>query len=335
MSKHFWVQIPAKHPERAGVAIEAGATGLLVDPDQAEAIGRQARIPLLAEHDAPGVSQVIGRDVDRIRIATEADEERVDPTRLTILDPADWTIIPLENLLSRGAHVIQTVRTAAEARTALTTMEHGAAGILLTGADGDTIRAVGETVAALATPPVTLTSARIRSIEPAGLGDRGCLDTIGLFAPGEGLLIGDYAHAQFLVHSENLVTEHCAARPFRVNAGAVHGYVRLPNDRTRYLGEVRSGDEVLVVGADGQTRRIGVGRNKIERRPMLHVLAETEDGTRISAMLQNAETICLVSPDGESSRITELQPDDVILTAISPVVGRHFGRAIEESIREQ
>jgi len=335
MSKQFWVQIPSTKPELAGVAIEAGATGLLVDAAQAETIGRQARIPLMSEQAAPGVSQVIGQDIDRIRIATEADEERVDPARLAILDPAEWTIIPLENLLSRGAQVIQTVRTTEEARTALTTMEHGAAGILLIDANSETIRAVGAVVATLATPPIELTAARICSIEPAGLGDRGCLDTIGLFAPGEGMLIGDYAHAQFLVHSENLITEHCAARPFRVNAGAVHGYVRLPDDRTRYLGEVRSGDEVLVVGSDGHTRRIGVGRNKIERRPMLHVLAETEDGTRISAILQNAETICLVAPDGHPRRITELQPGDSILTATSPIVGRHFGRAIEESIREQ
>lgn len=331
MKKRFWVSIAPFEPERVSAAIEAGAEAVVVPPGTNDQVKQLGRIITVSDDG----DWQWDRDVSRARIDSEADETHVDPHRLTVLDPAEWTIIPLENLLSRGAQVIQTVRTAQEARTALTTMEHGAAGILLIDANPETIRAVGAVVSELATPPVELTTARICSIEPAGLGDRGCLDTIGLFAPGEGLLIGDYAHAQFLVHSENLITEHCAARPFRVNAGAVHGYVRLPDDRTRYLGEVRSGDEVLVVGSDGHTRRIGVGRNKIERRPMLHVLAETENGTRISAMLQNAETICLVAPDGQPRRITELQPGDAILTATSPIVGRHFGRAIEESIREQ
>lgn len=335
MTKHFWIAIPANSPELAGIAVEAGATGLVIDPDQAEAMHRLVRIPLIAERAAPKVDRVIGRDVDRLRIDNEAEEERVTPGRLTIIEPAEWTIIPLENLLSRGAEVIQTVRTPEEAETALTTMEHGAAGILLVDADATTIRAVGDAVTHLTTPPISLEPARIVTIEPAGLGDRSCIDTVGLFSPSEGLLIGDYAHAQFLVHSENIATEHCAARPFRVNAGAVHGYVRQPGDRTRYLGEVSSGDEVLVASATGQTRRVSVGRNKIERRPLLHVVAETTSDTRISAMLQNAETIHLVDPDGQPLSITTLMPGTTVLANTSAIIGRHFGRAIEESIREQ
>ena len=335
MVKHFWVSIPTGKPELAGVAIEAGATALLVPPELATPLKQQARTTLVANRDTAGVDWVIGRDIDRRRIDTEADEERVAPDRLTIIEPAEWTIIPLENLLSRGAQVIQTVHDPREAQIALTTMEHGAAGILLVDADAATIRAVGQAVAELSSPTVALQPARIARIEPAGLGDRSCIDTVGLFAPGEGLLIGDYAHAQFLVHSENVSTEHCAARPFRVNAGAVHGYVRQPGDRTRYLGEVGSGDEVLATSASGETRRISVGRNKIERRPLLHVVAETDDGTRISAMLQNAETIHLVAPDGQPGRITTLQPGDTILVATTAIVGRLFGRAVEESIREQ
>jgi len=334
-SKQFWVSIPAENPELAAIAIEAGATALVVPPELATSLQQQARTILIADRDADGVDRVIGRDIDRLRIDTEADEEQVAPDRLTIIEPAQWTIIPLENLLSRGAKVIQTVHTPQEAQIALTTMEHGAAGILLVDADATTTRATGKAVTALSSPGVSLQPARIVTIEPAGIGDRSCIDTVGLFTPGEGLLIGDYAHAQFLVHSENITTEHCAARPFRVNAGAVHGYVRQPGDRTRYLGEVRSGDEVLVTSATGETRKVSVGRNKIERRPLLHVVAESGDGTQVSAMLQNAETIHLVEADGTAKSITALQPGDNVLVATTAIVGRHFGRAIEESIREQ
>ena len=67
-----------------------------------------------------------------------------------------------------------------------------------------------------------------------------------------------------------------AARPFRVNAGAVHAYVLLPEGKTKYLSELKAGDEVLVVRHDGATSVAYVGRNKIERRPLMLVEAEAQ-----------------------------------------------------------
>lgn len=47
-----------------------------------------------------------------------------------------------------------------------------------------------------------------------------------MLRPGEGLLVGSYAAGLLLVHSEVEDTGYINARPFRVNAGAVHSYVR-------------------------------------------------------------------------------------------------------------
>ena len=39
--------------------------------------------------------------------------------------------------------------------------------------------------------------------------------------PGEGLLVGSFARALFLVHSECAESAYINSRPFRVNAGPV------------------------------------------------------------------------------------------------------------------
>ncbi len=127
-----------------------------------------------------------------------------------------------------------------------------------------------------------------------------------------------------------------AARPFRVNAGAVHAYARLPHDKTCYLGELAAGQEVLIVGADGQTSVATVGRVKIEVRPMLLVEAEAEtpEGPKRGAVfLQNAETIRLTAPDGTPLSVVSLKPGDTVLCRLDQA-GRHFGMRIQEEIRE-
>lgn len=39
-----------------------------------------------------------------------------------------------------------------------------------------------------------------------------------------------------------------------INAGGVHAYAVMPGDKTCYVGELRSGDEVLIVDKDGARR---------------------------------------------------------------------------------
>lgn len=151
----------------------------------------------------------------------------------------------------------------------------------------------------------------ITRVESVGLGHRVCADTLSILRKGQGMLVGNSSAFTFLVHAETERNEYVAARPFRVNAGAVHAYVRLPGDKTTYLGEFKAGQEVLIVDANGETSLATLGRVKIEVRPMLLVEAQvtTEDGVKTGAVfLQNAETIRLTTPGGEPVSVVGLKP---------------------------
>ncbi|MFA7523308.1 MAG: 3-dehydroquinate synthase II [Halothiobacillaceae bacterium] len=325
--KHIWIE-PAR-PEDARLAqaaADAGATALVL-PMDADTAG----LPRVG----PGGDFQESRDFERYRIQRQSDEESVRRDRLAVVEPAEWSIIPAENLIARGLEVIQVIDTAEQAKLALTIMEQGVAGIWLRQADTAAIEALGRVLAELHPAPVELDEARITAITPVGMGDRSCLDLIGELAPGEGLLVGSFNHARFLIHSENVDNPHCAARPFRVNAGAVHSYVVTPGDQLRYLAEMASGDPALVVGADGRARTLAVGRNKIERRPMVRVEAIDAEGNCFSVILQQAETIRLVTPAGQAVSVLDLKPGDPVRTSLAERGGRHFGRRVTETIFER
>ena len=174
------------------------------------------------------------------------------------------------------------------------------------------------------------------SVKTVGLGHRVCVDTLTLMERGQGMLVGNSSAFTFLVHAETEHNEYVAARPFRINAGGVHAYAMMPGDKTCYVGELRSGDEVLIVDKDGRTSLATIGRIKTEVRPMLMITAqmETPEGTRTgSVFLQNAETIRLVRPDGTPVSVVALRPGDEVICR-SDVAGRHFGMRIQENIRE-
>ena len=96
---------------------------------------------------------------------------------------------------------------------------------------------------------------------------------------------------------------------------------------------MKAGDPVLIVNAEGETEVAFVGRNKIEKRPMMLVEAEYE-GQSLSLILQNAETIRLTTPDGSPISVANLREGDKVLALIGES-GRHFGVKIEESIVEK
>ena len=246
-----------------------------------------------------------------------------------------WEIIPVENLLAQADNVLAEAGSLEEARLA--------AGILERGVDGIVVlpEALAELKAIVAQCKISqgreeLQKAVITRVEPVGLGHRVCADTLSLLKRGQGMLVGNSSAFTFLVHAETEHNEYVAARPFRVNAGAVHAYARLPHDKTCYLGELAAGQEVLIVGADGQTSVATVGRVKIEVRPMLLVEAEAEtpEGPKRGAVfLQNAETIRLTAPDGTPLSVVSLKPGDTVLCRLDQA-GRHFGMRIQEEIRE-
>lgn len=246
----------------------------------------------------------------------------------------DWKVIPLENLIAglqgTGTRIIAGVQSAEEARLALETLEHGSDGVLLDTDDMSAIKNAARIKEKGEKMP--LVPARVTKVTPVGMGDRVCVDTASLMTPGEGMLIGSQSNGLFLVHSESEESPYVAARPFRVNAGAVHAYIRV-GEKTRYLSELGAGDEVLVVNTGGETRPAVVGRIKIERRPLMLVEADV-DGTKIKTLLQNAETIKLVGRDGAPISVAVLKEGDEVLVYFERAA-RHFGMKIEETIIEK
>lgn len=248
----------------------------------------------------------------------------------------DWKVIPLENLIAAlqrlDVEIIAGVRSAEEAKLALETLEHGSDGVLLDTDDLSEIKKVIAVRDRSGMEKIPLVKATVTKVKPVGMGDRVCVDTASLMVPGEGMLIGSQSSGLFLVHSESEESPYVAARPFRVNAGAVHAYIRV-GEKTRYLSELVSGDEVLIINSEGETRPAVVGRVKIERRPLMLVEAEVE-GMRIKTLLQNAETIKLVGNDGKPVPVTALKEGDEVLVYFE-AAARHFGIRIEETIIEK
>ncbi len=274
--------------------------------------------------------RILGPDYETFAEAAAEDAD------YTIVIGEDWQIIPLENLIARigdETDLIAGVQTAEEARTAFETLEKGADAVLLDTDDLDEIRATVEARDATERERLDLEYATVIDVEETGSADRVCVDTASMLDHDEGMLVGSMSRGLFFVHAETADSPYVASRPFRVNAGAVHAYVRTPGGGTKYLGELKSGDEVQIVDTEGNTREAIVGRVKIEQRPMFRVEAELENGDRIETLLQNAETIKV---DTESGRIpvTELEAGDEMLVYYE-AVARHFGEVVEESIIEK
>ena len=262
-------------------------------------------------------------------------EEVAATAEYTLVVGEDWQIIPLENLIARigtETTLVAGVRDAAEAQTAFETLEIGADGVLLDTDDPDEIRATVELRDEMAREQLELAWAEVTAVEQTSSADRVCVDTGSLLDDDEGMLVGSMSRGLFFVHGETDDSPYVDPRPFRVNAGAVHAYVRAPGGETRYLAELSSGDTVQVLDTNGETREAIVGRAKIERRPMFRIQA-TIDGDQIETLLQNAETIKLHTRDGPVA-VTELGEGDEVLVHYEDT-GRHFGEAVDETIIER
>jgi len=274
--------------------------------------------------------RILGKSYEAFAEAAAADAD------YTIVIGEDWTIIPLENLIARigdDTTIVAGVTTAEEADTAFETLDIGADAVLLDSDDPDEIRRTVNVRDRAGRETLDLEWAEVVSIEEAGAADRVCVDTGTLMDDDEGMLVGSMSRGLFFVHAETAESPYVASRPFRVNAGAVHAYVRTPDGGTKYLAELASGDEVQVVDTEGHTREAVVGRAKIERRPMFRVSVETDAGDRFETLLQNAETIKIETREGRTA-VTDLEPGDEVLV-YTQEGGRHFGETVEERIIEK
>jgi len=310
-------------------AIESGVKKIIVSKGMSEQVHKLGRIQTIAIDG----DLILGEYLIEHEIKSKSDEDKalIDSKKsLVLIHANDWKIIPLENLVSKSDNILVSC-SVSEIPTMLTVLEKGVRGVVVKPKNRqeiiDAVKELNKSVT-----KIDLVEAIVTNIKILGSGERACVDTCNLMGLGEGMLIGNSPKMLFLVQSESMEVEYCATRPFRVNAGSIHSYVLLPEGKTKYLLELNSGDEALCVNSKGETKKVIVGRNKIENRPL--VLIEAKVGEQIGAViLQNAETIRVVVSGGKSISVAELKNGDKILVKIGEA-GRHFGQAIKEKIIE-
>ena len=275
-----------------------------------------------------------------ISITTGTDEKKAltaaeSGSKYIILKCEDWRVIPLENIIAglrNKAKIIMQVSNPDDAKLAVETLELGADGVLYSTNKPEEITQIAKVIkqAGIIIP---LVEAEVVKVKTLGTGARVCIDTCELLRPQEGILAGSQSSGLFLVESETMENPHVEPRPFRVNAGPASSYILATPEKTRYLSELKAGDEVLTVDSEGNTRMTNICRIKIEWRPMMMLEAKCE-GRNFTIILQNAETVRLVNKKGSIS-VSEVKPGDKILARVE-TGGRHFGIKVdEESVIER
>lgn len=358
--KFAWVRPTGTWNDRKDAIVSALESGIeyIMDLDNSESIKELGNVKIVSDKTDSDIlllgtdekvsledvkeAQESGKEVAvYIEINNKEDELLVSKlgtvADYVILKGKNWKVIPLENIIAslqeHTSKIMVDVPNYEEAKLALETMEHGSDGVLLSSNDGNEIRRLGSLIEKTSKEIYELKEATVTKVESVGLGDRVCVDTCSIMEVGEGMLIGSFASGLFMVHSESLESEYVASRPFRVNAGAVHAYVMTPGNKTRYLSELEAGDEVITINTKGEAKTAIIGRSKIERRPLMMIEAEN-NGQKIKTLVQNAETIRLVSEKGEPISVSDIKVGDKVLAYFTDGA-RHFGMAIEEQIIEK
>ncbi|MEM2109470.1 MAG: 3-dehydroquinate synthase II [Candidatus Odinarchaeota archaeon] len=364
MSKEVWVDLSnQKWPSKKEVlttALERGISTVILDEEdipKARKIGQlkiatyykdlktpsEADFQIIENVKTSEQTQKISESIQARRYEINSNEdvliikEEKNTLPYFIISAKNWKVIPLENLIAEFQNsrtkLIAEVNSIEEAKLFLQTLEKGVDGVLLKNPTIDQVIETAKILKEFYKQKTELTPAKITVIKQLGAGDRVCIDTCSILRKGEGILVGSQSKGLFLVHSESLESEYVASRPFRVNAGPVHSYVLTPGNKTKYLSELKAGDEILVVSSKGETFTAIIGRVKIEVRPLILVEAEVK-GETYKIILQNAETIRLVDSKGEPVSITQLKVGDQVLLNIREGA-RHFGTQIQETIIER
>jgi 3-dehydroquinate synthase II len=278
-----------------------------------------------------GYSKIVSsnKDINEITKAAEAG------AKFVVVNAANWKIIPLENIIAHlhksNTKIYASAKNAEEVKTMFAILELGVDGVILS---TNNQKEVEESMYYLETIVFPVKPAKILEVRDVGTGERVCIDTASILRIGEGMLIGSRSNFMFLIHNEAVGSSFTSPRPFRINAGAVYCYAMMPNGKTRYLSEIESGTEVLIVNKDGISRRATAGRSKIETRPLRLVKAEM-NGEIGTIILQNAETIRFVTKDDKLLSVTDAKVGNEIMAYVKPPSGRHFGIEVEEYIVEK
>ncbi|MGA3110670.1 MAG: 3-dehydroquinate synthase II [Candidatus Bathyarchaeia archaeon] len=346
--KELWVEIEPGTPPQEKESLLSTAhenADVVLEGTQASTRSGKLDIVFLADLSEKKISQAKNENrktAVKINITGKEEENRAAKAAemgvdYIIINTFDWRVIPLENLIAKAhggkSKLIAEVSTTQDAKVVLEALELGTDGVLLKTSNPNELAKTAKLVKGQM-PKVALTVAKVLSIQPIGTGARVCVDTVDLMVPGEGMLVGCQSAGFFLVEAEVNENPYVQSRPFRVNAGPASHYTLTSIQNTRYLSELKAGDEVLIINREGKVRITNVGRSKIEFRPLILIEAQADD-TKIKTILQNAETIRLVTPKA-SKAVTELKVNDEVLVHLAAKGGRHFGVSVpEETVIER
>jgi len=282
-------------------------------------------------------------DVSEIQIDDPSDQEEalslIGLVPWILVRCSDWTMVPLENLVAASRGTSTRIAAAIDEEVEL----NGAAFALGGGVDALLVPShlVDGAVTVLGgrwdkeeveDPQVAIEEARILSIEGAGVGERVCVDLTRRINDGQGMAVGSISGKLCLIHGETIQSEYVPTRPFRVNAGAIHSYALMADGKTKYLSELTSGDEVAILSSSGTQEKATVGRLKVETRPLLLIRFEVPS-SQGQIVVQQAETVRLISPDGGAISVTNAKEDDKILV-ITDKRSRHVGFALNAEVNE-
>ncbi|SDN45550.1 3-dehydroquinate synthase II [Desulfonauticus submarinus] len=323
MSKKIFFKAIPFEKKLVTLALESGVDAVVVEKKHVEDVRSLGRIEVLEPEDFVFVDIQDKKDEKQaVKLAKEGKQ-------VVLLEHTE--IIPIENILAQVKNIGKEVSSLSQAQTSLGILERGVEFLMVLPTASRDLKEIVR-LAKLNQGKINLQLATIKKIEPIGLGHRVCVDTVSLLKTGQGMLVGNSSKFTFLVHAETESNPYVSPRPFRINAGGVHSYTFLPADKTAYLEELRPGNEVLIVNENGEQEIAVVGRIKTEIRPMLLIEAEV-DGLSGCVILQNAETIRLVGPEGPIS-VVNLQVGDKVKAYLDSA-GRHFGMKIKEEIIEK
>ncbi len=345
--KELWIEIDPKasvQEKESLLSLSHENVDVILEGGQASNLNNQVEIVFLKDLNEKKLAQLKNEGkITALRVIIQGKEDENKAAKAAdlgvdyvIINCLDWRVIPLENLIAKGrgkSSLIAEVTTSEDAKVVLEALELGTDGVLLKTGNPNELEKTIKLINSQA-PKMEITPAKILSIKPIGSGARVCVDTVDLMVPGEGMLVGCQSAGFFLVEAEVNENPYVQSRPFRVNAGPASHYTLTSTQSTRYLSELKAGDEVLIVNREGKVRLTNVGRSKIEFRPLILIEAQ-KDNTKIKTILQNAETIRLVTPKS-SKPVTELKPNDEVLVHIAAKGGRHFGISVpEETVIEK
>jgi 3-dehydroquinate synthase II/3-amino-4-hydroxybenzoic acid synthase len=247
------------------------------------------------------------------------------------------TNIPLELIIARlegsSTVLLRKVTSFTDMEVAFGVMEKGSDGVLFSSVDPAEILKVINFLSEQESSRLDLHSLVVTEVRHVGMGVRACVDTTDLMTQDEGMIVGSTSGGGIFVCSETHHLPYMNLRPFRVNAGAIHSYIWMPDNAAEYLSDLTVGSKVLCVNTKGETRELTVGRVKIEVRPLLLIKGETA-GRELNVIVQDDWHIRIMGADGKPRNASTIRRGDELLSYVCDP-GRHVGIKVKETILEK